>query len=99
MARKVEFYEGRLSALAVASLVMGIISLVLFPFLPLLRPTLLFLVMDVLLGIGAIVVGLLAMRRITIFPLRGRSLAYAGVVLGANGLFWLAVNFVFQAVR
>lgn len=95
MARQVKLYEERLSALAISSLAMGILCLILFLFH---RLYVFLFVVDILLGIGAIVTGLWAMRRMRIYSLKGRTLAYAGVVLGANGLFWLLMNVAFRAI-
>lgn len=89
-------YRERMSPLAIASIAMGILSLVLFPFIRLGGAL---VIVITLLGIGAIVTGVFAMRRTTIYGLRGRTLAYIGVVTGANGLFWMWINLVFRMVR
>ncbi len=95
MREKVKYYDERLSKLALTALILGILSFILLPFQQL---NIFILVVAILLGIGAIVTGLLAMKRTTLLPLRGRNLAYAGLVLGANGLFWLMVNMIYRFI-
>lgn len=89
------YYRERLSALAIASLILGILSLLLFPLYRIAFPM---VVVNTLLGIGAIVTGVIAMRRTAIYPLRGRTPAYIGIVTGANGLFWIWINTVFRLI-
>jgi multidrug efflux pump subunit AcrB len=88
-------YKEKKSSLAIASLVMGIVSVVVFPFHRIAFPIAIVLT---LLGIGAIVTGIIAMRRTTVYSLGGRTLAYIGIITGANGLFWMWVYMVFRMI-
>ncbi len=89
-------YKERISTLAVASMATGILSMVLFPFYRVAVPL---VVVITLLGIGAIVTGVFAIRRAAIYPLRGRVFANIGIITGANGLFWMWVDFIFRMMR
>jgi hypothetical protein len=89
-------YKERFSPLAIAAFAMGVLSLVLFPFQ---RINIAIFIIDILVSIGAIVTGIVAMRRIAIYPLRGRTFAYIGFIMGANGVFWIIINRVFFLIR
>ncbi len=84
----------KMSPLAIASLTMGIITVILYPFYPLFF--FLIVVLNTLLGIGAIVTGAFAIRQTTTRPLRGRTFAFVGIFTGANGLLWIWINFIFR---
>lgn len=90
-----QYYKPRWSLLAVASLAMGVLSLIVF----FLTIHIAVLVIQILLSIGAIVTGIFAMRSTRLHTLRGHYLAYAGTVCGANGLFWIIITAVFSLVR
>ena len=90
-----EYYKPRWSIFAIASLAMGVLSLILF----FLIVHVAILVIQILLAIGAIIAGYLGMKATRAYPLRGHYLAYAGMVCGANGLFWVIINLVFRLFR
>lgn len=83
--------RGKTSALAIISLVLGILSLASFPFY---RIHLAIAVTSILLSTGAIITGVFATRRVAVYPLEGRGLAYAGIILGANVLAWVGFNMI-----
>ena len=90
-----EHYKPRWSIFAIISLAMGVLSLILF----FLIVHVAILVTQILLAIGAIITGYLGMRATRAYPLRGHYLAYAGMVCGANGLFWVLFQFVSRLFR
>jgi hypothetical protein len=77
------------SALAIASLTMGILSLLICP---LYRIHIACCTVGFLLGIGAILTGIAATSRIAFYPIRGKPLAYAGMITGFNGLFLVIIS-------
>ncbi len=88
-------YKPKWSILAIASLAMGVLAIVVF----FLRINLAIFVIQILLSIGAIITGYLGMKATRAYPLRGHYLAYAGMVCGANGLFWVIINAIFSLFR
>lgn len=90
-----EYYKPRWSIFAIASLPMGVLSLILF----FLIVHVAIMVLQILLAVGAIITGYLGMRATRAYPLRGHYLAYAGMVCGANGLFWVLINLVIGLFR
>lgn len=89
-----QYYKPRWSLLAIASLAMGVLSLIVF----FLIIHIAVLVVQILLSIGAIVTGVFAMKNTRLYGQRGHYLAYAGTVCGANGLFWVIINAVFSLI-
>lgn len=90
-----EHYKPRWSIFAITSLAMGVLSLITFFMIVHLA----ILVIQILLSIGAIITGYMGMRVIRTYGMRGHYLAYAGMVCGANGLFWVIINFVLDLFR
>lgn len=88
-------YEERFSTLAVASLVLGILSLICFIFHRM-HPAV--VIVDILLGIGAIVTGVFGMRHAALYSLKGRNYAFVGIVTGANGMGWVLIDTIFSLV-
>ncbi len=89
-----QYYKQSWSPLAIASLAMGVLCIIVF----FVRINTAIFVIQILLSIGAIVTGVFGMRRTRAYPLRGHYLAYAGLVCGANGLFWVFINTIFRLV-
>ncbi|MEE9514565.1 MAG: hypothetical protein V3V54_00915 [Candidatus Brocadiales bacterium] len=90
-----EYYKQRWSIFAIVSLAMGVLSLITF----FLIVHVAIMVIQILLAVGAIITGYLGMRATRAYPLRGHNLAYAGLVCGGNGLFWVVINLVFGLFR
>lgn len=90
-----QYYRPSWSSLAIVSLAMGVLCIIVF----FVRVNIAIFVIQILLSIGAIITGLYAMRRTRVYPLRGHYLAYAGLVCGANGLFWVIINAIFRLIR
>lgn len=92
---KEPYFKERFSRLAIIAFALGILSLLCFP---LYRIHIAFMALVILLGSGAIVTGIFAMRRINVYPLRGYTFAWIGVITGANGVAWLIINIIFSLI-
>ncbi|MFQ5863302.1 MAG: DUF4190 domain-containing protein [Candidatus Brocadiales bacterium] len=90
-----QYHKSGWSPLAITSLAMGVLCIIVF----FVRVNIAIFVIQILLSIGAIITGFFAMRRTRTYPLRGHYLAYAGLVCGANGLFWVIINAIFSLFR
>ncbi|MFQ5956650.1 MAG: DUF4190 domain-containing protein [Candidatus Brocadiales bacterium] len=90
-----QYYKPRWSSLAIASLAMGVLCIIVF----FVRINITLFVIQILLSIGAIVTGFFAMKITRAYSQRGHYLAYAGLVCGANGLFWVIINSIFALFR
>ncbi len=91
-----QYMKQKWSIFAIASLALGVLALIVFFFT---RISIAVLVVQILLSIGAIVTGVYAMKVTHTFGLRGHYLAYAGIVCGANGLFWVIINTIARVFR
>lgn len=92
-------YEERYSTLAVASFVLGILSLVCFFILHFIfHMQLAVVIFDVFLGIGAVVTGAFGMKHVNLYPLKGRNYAFVGIVTGANAMGWVLIDTIFSMI-
>ncbi|MEE9584189.1 MAG: DUF4190 domain-containing protein [Candidatus Brocadiales bacterium] len=78
-----------LSPLAVASLTMGVLSLLIM----FMRSVdMLFVGVQIVLAIAAIVTGIFGMKTAREYAQRGHTLAYAGLICGGNSLLFIIVH-------
>lgn len=92
-------YEERYSTLAVTSLVLGILSLICFFILHFIfHMNIAVVVVDILLGIGAVITGVFGMRHAHIYSLKGRNCAFVGIVTGANSMGWVLIDAILSLV-